>query len=146
VVETADVLLQVLDARDPLGSRIHPSVEAAILSKCTNKKMVLVLNKIDLVPSNVVRDWLQYLRRSHPTIAIKASNKSTAPDAVHDDGSTSTAPASTLSPTTPVGMEGLLQLLKNYARTSGPGGGGDNKTTVVVGIIGYPNVGKSSSK
>jgi nuclear GTP-binding protein len=151
VVDTADVLLQVLDARDPLGSRIHPSVEGAILSKA-NKKLVLVLNKIDLVPRDVVRDWLLYLRRSHPCIAIKASHKSTAPDAVHDndtkgdDGSTAAASASTMSTTTPVGMEGLLQLLKNYARTSGPGGGADNKTTVVVGIIGYPNVGKSSSK
>jgi nuclear GTP-binding protein len=150
VVDMADVLLQVLDARDPLGSRIHPSVEAAILSK-TNKKIVLVLNKIDLVPRDVVRDWLLYLRRSHPTIAIKASSKSSAPDSssIHDDDGTDGAASttSTLSPTTPVGMEGLLQLLKNYARTSGPGGGGsgDNKTTVVVGIIGYPNVGKSSS-
>jgi nuclear GTP-binding protein len=157
VVDTADVLLQVLDARDPLGSRIAPRVENAILSRCTNKKMVLVLNKIDLVPNTVVRDWLQYLRRGHPTIAIKASHKSGQHENNNgivvvgddDDGAMASASAatSTMSTTTPVGMEGLLQLLKNYARTSGPGGGGaDNKTTVVVGIIGYPNVGKSSSK
>jgi nuclear GTP-binding protein len=36
-------------------------------------------------------------------------------------------------------MEGLLQLLKNYARN-----GRDGKTCVSVGIVGYPNVGKSS--
>jgi nuclear GTP-binding protein len=39
-------------------------------------------------------------------------------------------------------MEGLLQLLKNYARTGGSSG--KSKTTIVVGVIGYPNVGKSS--
>ena len=49
VVDTADVILQVLDARDPIGSRIHPTMEDVILSKA-DKRMVLVLNKIDLVP------------------------------------------------------------------------------------------------
>ena len=44
VVETADVVLEVLDARDPLGSRAQ-AVEAAVLSKAS-KKLVLVLNKV----------------------------------------------------------------------------------------------------
>lgn len=133
VVDTADILLQVLDARDPLGSRVHPAVEDAILSR-SDKKMVLVLNKIDLVPKKVVGDWLTYLRRSHPTIAIKASTQFTS----NSTGESSLATVSTV----PVGMDGLLQLLKNYARTGGTGG--KSKTTIVAGIIGYPNVGKSS--
>jgi nuclear GTP-binding protein len=40
-----------------------------------------------------------------------------------------------------VGVDGLLQLLKNYARASGEK---KTKTCISVGIIGYPNVGKSS--
>jgi nuclear GTP-binding protein len=129
VVDTADVLLQVLDARDPIGTRIHQTLEDVILSKA-DKRMVLVLNKIDLVPKEIVGSWLTVLRRSHPTIAIKASNdrRETEQDATASN--------------VPVGMEGLLQLLKNYARTGGTGG--KSKTTIVVGIVGYPNVGKSS--
>ena len=51
VVEAADVILQVLDARDPIGCRsIH--VESAVLAS-SSKKLVLVLNKIDLVPVEV---------------------------------------------------------------------------------------------
>lgn len=130
VVDTADVLLQVLDARDPIGSRIHSTLEDVILSRA-DKRMVLVLNKIDLVPKEVVGRWLTVLRRSHPTIAIKASND-------RKEGGQEDATSSTV----PVGMDGLLQLLKNYARTGGTGG--KSKTTIVVGVIGYPNVGKSS--
>jgi nuclear GTP-binding protein len=133
VVDTADVLLQVLDARDPIGSRIHPTMEDVILSKA-DKRMVLVLNKIDLVPKEVVSSWLTHLRRSRPTVAIKAGN---------DHGSNNKeASDDVANSTVPVGMDGLLQLLKNYARTGGTGG--KSKTTIVVGIIGYPNVGKSS--
>jgi len=129
VVEAADVLLQVLDCRDPIGSRIHKTLEDVILSKA-DKRMVLVLNKIDLVPKEVVSQWLSVLRRSHPTIAIKACKNIS--DGEDKDVANSTVP---------IGMDGLLQLLKNYSRT---GVGGKSKTTIVVGIVGYPNVGKSS--
>ena len=131
VVESADVLLQVLDARDPIGSRIHKTLEDIILSKA-DKRMVLVMNKIDLIPKETVSQWLTVLRRSHPTIAIKAC-KSMSSDSKDIDAAKSTVP---------IGMDGLLQLLKNYARTGG--NGGKSKTTIAVGIIGYPNVGKSS--
>lgn len=45
VVEAADVILEVLDARDPLGCRC-PQVEQAVIQSGLNKKIVLVLNKI----------------------------------------------------------------------------------------------------
>jgi len=90
---------------------------------------VLVLNKIDLVPKEVVGQWLTVLRRSHPAIAVKASRDFASESGEIDE-----------TTNTPVGMEGLLQLLKNYARTSDA----KSKTTIVVGIIGYPNTGKSS--
>jgi len=93
--------------------------------------MVLVLNKIDLVPKQVVSDWLNVLRRSHPAIAVKASN-TIGQQQLQDQPDIDNI-------NTPIGMDGLLQLLKNYARTSTSA-----KTTIVVGVIGYPNTGKSS--
>jgi nuclear GTP-binding protein len=135
VIDNADVILQILDARDPVSTRMHPLQEESILSHA-DKRMVLVLNKIDLVPKTVVASWLTALRRSHPTIAVKACG----------GGATTSTKAPDVSATTssvPVGMDGLLQLLKNYARIGGPGGK-KHKSTIVVGIVGYPNTGKSS--
>lgn len=43
VIEASDVVLEVLDARDPLGCRC-PQVEEAVV-KSGHKKLVLVLNK-----------------------------------------------------------------------------------------------------
>ncbi len=45
VVEASDVVLEILDARDPLGCRCL-QVEQAVLASGVNKKLILVLNKI----------------------------------------------------------------------------------------------------
>ncbi|KAG7999343.1 Red-sensitive opsin [Nibea albiflora] len=54
VVEASDVILEVLDARDPLGCRC-PQVEQAVIQSGTNKKIVLVLNKIAMILRNCVK-------------------------------------------------------------------------------------------
>ena len=131
VMESSDVILQVLDARDPIGTRVHPTMEEMMLSHA-DKRMVLVLNKIDLVPKEAVRGWLAHLRNAHPTIAIKSGTKMSATKVGRAESSDA------LNSTCGVGVESLLQLLKNYARS------GRSKTSITVGIVGYPNVGKSS--
>ena len=45
VLESADVILEVLDARDPLGTRTR-HVERMVLDSGLDKKIILVLNKI----------------------------------------------------------------------------------------------------
>lgn len=75
VIEASDVILEVLDARDPLGCRCT-DVEQTVLASGTNKKVVLILNKIDLVPKENVEAWLKYLRNEFPTVAFKSSTQS----------------------------------------------------------------------
>lgn len=45
VIEASDVVLEVLDARDPMGCRC-PQLEQAIACSGGEKKLLLVLNKI----------------------------------------------------------------------------------------------------
>ncbi len=45
VVDAADVIIEVLDARDPLGTRC-PQVEEMIINSGKNQKLILLLNKI----------------------------------------------------------------------------------------------------
>ena len=46
-----------------------------------------------------------------------------------------------LSASTAVGTENLMNILKNYARIDG---NNKAKKTIYVGVVGFPNVGKSS--
>lgn len=52
VIDSSDVVIHVLDARDPLGTRCR-SVEKYIRDEAPHKHLVFVLNKCDLVPTGV---------------------------------------------------------------------------------------------
>lgn len=54
VIESSDVIVEVLDARDPEGCR-NKELERQIVSE--GKKILLVVNKIDLVPPQNARMW-----------------------------------------------------------------------------------------
>lgn len=52
VIDSSDVVIHVLDARDPLGTRCH-SVEKYIREEAPHKHLIFVMNKCDLVPTGV---------------------------------------------------------------------------------------------
>ena len=68
------------------------------------------------ISSFFMQAWLKYFREELPAIAFQGNKKSKS----NGGGAT------------------LLQLLKNYARNK------NIKTSITVGIVGFPNVGKSS--
>lgn len=119
VVEASDVVLYVLDARDPESTR-SKKVEQAVLQS-GGKRLILLLNKVDLVPTEVLTQWLNFLKLSFPTIPVKAAPGAVG-QSIYNKNSATT----------------LLQALKSYSAKS------NLKRSIVVGVIGYPNVGKSS--
>ncbi|XP_068660085.1 nuclear/nucleolar GTPase 2 [Aristolochia californica] len=76
VVDSSDVVVQVLDARDPQGTRCY-HLEKHLKEHCKHKHMIFLLNKCDLVPAWATKGWLRVLSREYPTLAFHASvNKS----------------------------------------------------------------------
>ncbi|KFP16379.1 Guanine nucleotide-binding protein-like 3, partial [Egretta garzetta] len=131
VIEASDVVLEVLDARDPMGCRC-PQLEQAVICSGGDKKLLLVLNKIDLVPKDNLEKWLNYLKKEFPTVAFKSAM-------LMKDRTMFTKRRARvdLSRTTECfGSKCLLKLLQELGKTQ-------NKA-IQVGVVGFPNVGKSS--
>ncbi|KAK6188147.1 hypothetical protein SNE40_004394 [Patella caerulea] len=72
VIDSSDVVVQVLDARDPQGTRCY-HVENYIRKEKQHKHIIFVLNKVDLVPVWVTQKWVAILSAEHPTMAFHAS-------------------------------------------------------------------------
>eukprot|EP01105_Mastigella_eilhardi_P024586 TRINITY_DN6451_c0_g1_i1.p1 TRINITY_DN6451_c0_g1~~TRINITY_DN6451_c0_g1_i1.p1 ORF type:complete len:615 (-),score=222.91 TRINITY_DN6451_c0_g1_i1:34-1878(-) len=165
VVDAADVVLEVLDARDPLGCRCP---EAEQLVSGSGKRLVLVLNKVDLAPRAAVVRWVRFLRDEFPTVAFKCEGGRISAAAesrqvrrlakLQQKAGEGEEPTNLVAGA--LGGATLLHLLKNYCRASStpavPKGaegeeaaprqqtGSAPKMGITVGVIGYPNTGKSS--
>jgi nuclear GTP-binding protein len=127
VVDAADVVLYVLDARDPEGTRSREIERSIMAADGGKKRLILILNKIDLIPASVLKVWLVHLRRYFPTLPLRASNP--APNAKTFDHKQLTVKGTS---------EALFKALKSFAQSK------QLKRSISVGVIGYPNVGKSS--
>ena len=138
VVEAADVILQVCDARDPMGTRCKQVEEAVLNNASKGKRLVIVLNKADLVPKENLEKWLKYLKRELPAIAFKASTQIQGNRLGQSHVTVKKSSDEQLQTSKCVGAGTLTALLANYCRNK------DVKTSIRVGVVGLPNVGKSS--
>lgn len=72
VIDSSDVVIQVLDARDPMGTR-SKSIETYMKKEKPWKHLIFVLNKCDLIPTWVTKRWVAVLSQEYPTLAFHAS-------------------------------------------------------------------------
>ncbi len=89
-------------------------IENHIKKNASHKHLVIVLNKCDLVPNWVTRKWVKILSAKFPTLAFHASM------------------------TNAFGKGALISLLRQFSKLH------SDKRQISVGVIGYPNSGKSS--
>lgn len=69
VIDSSDVVIHVLDARDPEGTRCR-SVEKYIKEEAPHKHLIFVLNKCDLVPTTIA------VSIPHPLVPSPSTAKS----------------------------------------------------------------------
>lgn len=106
VLTQSNLVLEVVDARIPIETR-NSVVEN--FAKERNKTLIIVLNKVDLVPKEFLEKSLSTIGKDFPVIPFSAHHK--------------------------VGHKELLSQIRQVAKERG---------LVKVGVLGYPNVGKSS--
>ena len=64
VISDTDVVLEILDARNPLGTHNH-AIEKFIQNNRPQIKLILVLNKKDLVPKEIFNAWVNYFKNQN---------------------------------------------------------------------------------
>uniref|UniRef100_A0A3B5MLL2 Guanine nucleotide-binding protein-like 3 n=1 Tax=Xiphophorus couchianus TaxID=32473 RepID=A0A3B5MLL2_9TELE len=134
VIDASDVVIEVLDARDPLGCRCPQLEEAVLLGG--KRKLLFVLTKIDLVPKENAEKWIECLQREFPVVAFKASTQMRDKTVVRLVPSNEVLNRS--KGATCFGSECLTELLTAYAAKT------QSEASLKVGVVGFPNVGKSS--
>ncbi|KAL1266082.1 hypothetical protein QQF64_004109 [Cirrhinus molitorella] len=137
VIEESDVIVEVLDARDPLGCRC-PQLEETVLKHEGKKKLLFILNKIDLVPKDNLEKWLRYLEAECPTFLFKAAMQLKDRTVQEKNKKVVNAVLDHSRAASSFGRDSFLQTLTNLANKK------EAKTTLKVGVVGFPNVGKSS--
>ncbi|KAL1889291.1 GTPase required for pre-60S ribosomal subunit nuclear export and maturation [Ceratocystis pirilliformis] len=167
VLDSSDVIIHVLDARDPEGTRCK-SVEKYLKNEAKHKHLVFLLNKTDLIPTTVAfcQDLIRIFMLQPLLVQWKGSvtlwanqiYTSTAPqrfagrasmlrfgvcpeDAAWVRRLSKDAPtlAFHASITNSFGKGSLISLLRQFSTLHSK-----DRKEIAVGMIGYPNVGKSS--
>ncbi|MGC9133112.1 MAG: GTPase [Nanopusillaceae archaeon] len=72
LIDKSDILLEILDSRFPKLCRIN-SIENYIVNK--NKKLILVLNKSDLVSEDFIEIVMDEFNKEYPTVYISSKTR-----------------------------------------------------------------------
>ncbi|GJN35537.1 hypothetical protein PR202_gb24324 [Eleusine coracana subsp. coracana] len=163
VLERSDLLVMVVDARDPLFYRC-PDLEVYARELDEHKKTMLLVNKADLLPLNIRKKWAEYFK-AHDILHVFWSAK--AATAILEgkklSGYSEEESTSLDLDTKVYGRDELLMRLQAEAESivaqrristteedrdvssSDSASASSMAKHVVVGFVGYPNVGKSST-
>lgn len=142
VIDGSDIIIEVVDARDPLGTRSE-ELEQRVLQK--KKPFILLLNKIDLIPEDVAIQWLKFFKKIKvPACVFRAAENGANVQRAN------LVTANARGKNASVGIEELKRTITsiyngaNNANGSTAGDANGRKSRIVAGIVGIPNVGKSS--
>ncbi|KAG8218300.1 hypothetical protein J3R82DRAFT_3914 [Butyriboletus roseoflavus] len=125
VVQKADVVLHVVDARDPAAGISDALAEAA------QGKLIVLVNKADTVPRESLEQWLVHLRTSFTVLPFRVSS------AFMPSGTPRNKNAKLIRKDDALGLTGLWTHLDDLTQTK-------NSEELVVAVTGVTNSGKSA--
>ena len=62
VIQETDIVIQVLDARNPIGTH-NLMIEKFVKNARPEIEIFLVINKSDIIPKNILREWKRYYKK-----------------------------------------------------------------------------------
>ena len=138
VVERSDVCVQILDARNPL-IYLCPDLQKYVKEIDKNKTNLILLNKSDFLTENQRQIWAQYFE----SIGIKALFFSAKQQLELDDNEAEESESIPemdyfKNSSTVLGRKQLISFFKSLRSR-------EESAPITIGLIGYPNVGKSST-
>ncbi|KAJ3912959.1 GTP-binding protein [Lentinula edodes] len=135
VLDEADAVIQVLDARDPLSFR-SSYLEDLVHSK-PGRKTLFVLNKIDCVPHESLVAWTSALRKQQPTFPFRSAS-SFLPGNPLAQLNTKGKGRAKNPVDDALGGDAVLECLGHWAAEK------ENGSSLTVAVVGVTNTGKSS--
>ncbi|KJH52941.1 ribosomal L27e protein [Dictyocaulus viviparus] len=139
VIERSDIIVQIVDARNPLLFH-SKDLDLYVKEVDSAKKLLLLVNKADLLEKYHLSEWSKFFTEKNINAVFWS--------ALEEETSVSKECSLSPSERSYEGRqpflhcrEDLIKYLKNFGNTSGI----PLSKPLVVGMVGYPNVGKSST-
>lgn len=151
VVERSDILIQILDARNPLLFHCE-DLDKYIKEVDQNKIGIILLNKSDYLTEKQRKYWFDYFSSiGKKCLFFSALEQQMKIDQIQNNDDDNDAELLNCEIENlnlendcpiPLGYNQLISYLKSLKNDSSDN---DNKSTMTVGFVGFPNVGKSST-
>eukprot|EP00898_Chlorokybus_atmophyticus_P005984 jgi/Chlat1/6387/Chrsp44S00451 len=132
-------VVTVVDSRNPLLYRC-PDIEAYVREIDPRKKMLVLLNKGDLLPVEMRRRWAEFLTAHRLHYIFWSAKLASEEDTAAPAGSGESEDIALVTD-----RDILLNKLEVMARQVAKSMGIADDKPVTAGFVGYPNVGKSST-
>ncbi|PHH87754.1 hypothetical protein CDD83_8443 [Cordyceps sp. RAO-2017] len=172
VIERSDLVVQIVDARNPLLFRSE-DLELYVKAADAKKENLLLINKADMMTPRQRKAWATYLKQagiayrffsahlakelnesrdlesetdeeeSHPPSSAEAAEPVEANGVSDEEGLEDPGGADTDSDDADTQILTVEELEEIFLRSAPEDAGADHK--LQVGLVGYPNVGKSST-
>lgn len=143
VIERSDVVVQVVDARDPL-TYWNDDLKNYCLELSPTKKSILLMNKSDMIPEKLRVAWADYFDEHGIDYLFWSAKQASEEDGCQNVENIGSDKRARLQ-----NVDTLIQSLQERAAIavdkSSNLGNNRQYDRLMVGLIGYPNVGKSST-
>ena len=144
-VEKGQILFQIVDGRNPLYYRC-PDLEKYIKEIDNNKEIILIINKADLMNEKLRQNWSEYFKENNIKYIFFSAINEIEKMEKNEKNENNILKEEKIDQTDYriFTRNDLIQYIKEIGEKIPKNNINNNNNALMVGFIGYPNVGKSS--